>query len=375
MPDAAGYTWDREAVRFRDSSGRFVPQTRVREAIDAFATGVADELEQLTRRLIAGEINDAQWEIDAKGLLKSAHIATAAIASGGRDKLTPVSLGKVGSRLKKEYEYLFNLSRARGRGEVSDAQLIARIRMFGEGSTRAYESARRGEMIDAGYTRERRVIASSVPCPECQDYAARGWQHVGTLPATGEACSCRSNCKCYFIFEGKSARRGVITPPDSPVSIEQPPASKPRAKPPAPGNLPAKDAPLPSPDLPGLTFTASDRSQQSKDKVVWVDVRRLDTAWAADDPGFRVQPGGQGPSARPSSYTAFGDYLSRSLAMGRPIEMSRVYLDGSGKISFLDGRHRFAWMRDNGMGRVPVAVPKEAARRLARAYGIRGPER
>jgi hypothetical protein len=372
MPAAATsgvFAWDREAVRFRDAStGRFVPQSRVREAIDAFADGVADELESLTRRYLAGSLDIAEWEESARSTIKAAHMATAAIAAGGRDRMGPIQAGRAGSRIRREYEYLFNLSRSVERGDVSDAQLLARIRLFGLGSTRAYEAARRGEMINAGFSEEARFTHATNSCGPCLDYASRGWVPIGTLPSTGTECDCVSNCKCTFSYRGKRS-----APADSESAPEPPPALAAQSRPPAPSKLPPKDAPLASPDDPAVLFTASDRSRQSSDKVVWVDASTLDAAWAADDPAGSVETGGTGPSSRPGAYAAFGDFLARSRATGRQVEMSRVYMDRAGKIDFLDGRHRFAFERDRGFRLVPVAVPKEAARRFARRYGVSGP--
>ena len=47
-----------------------------------------------------------------------------------------------------------------------------------------------------GTTEERRVLGNAEHCPECIEYAARGWVPVGTLPVPGEQSSCRQNCRC-----------------------------------------------------------------------------------------------------------------------------------------------------------------------------------
>jgi len=33
-------------------------------------------------------------------------------------------------------------------------------------------------------------------CPECQNYAAQGWQPIGSLPMPGRDCRCYDRCRC-----------------------------------------------------------------------------------------------------------------------------------------------------------------------------------
>lgn len=43
------------------------------------------------------------------------------------------------------------------------------------------------------------------------------------------------------------------------------------------------------------------------------------------------------------------------------IEVPEVYVDQDGIASFTNGRHRFAYMRDIGLKRIPVAMSRESA--------------
>ena len=46
-----------------------------------------------------------------------------------------------------------------------------------------------------------------------------------------------------------------------------------------------------------------------------------------------------------------------------------VCLDQDGEISFTDGRHRFAWLRDHGLKVLPVQVPPEKALLIEARFG------
>lgn len=281
MPDG-GFRWEAESLRFRGPDGRFVDAARVRAAVDAAASVASDELEAIARRYSAGSIDLATWEKESRAVLRRSHVAVAAIAAGGKDRMSPAAVGRVGGRLRSEYEYLFLLAREVDRGDVSPAQLAARARMFGAGTTRSYEAARRAEMTTAGYREEKRTTHSGDSCPECLEYESRGWQPIGTMPGTGESCSCRSRCLCTFEYRGRDQSASAATtaatvaaeddgfelsgftpradePPPPPPPVVPPPRPAPIAPPakqptPAPKPEPAPEPPPTAPAARGVPY-------------------------------------------------------------------------------------------------------------------------
>lgn len=104
------------------------------------------------------------------------------------------------------------------------------------------------------------------------------------------------------------------------------------------------------------------------DSVVWIDVRALDASWAPSSE--RVGPGGTG-AAIEGRYEKFGTWLHASRVA---VHMPFVGFDGEGPdapVVFTDGRHRFAWLRDRGLRRMPVAAAPSGAGRLAGRFGVR----
>jgi hypothetical protein len=100
------------------------------------------------------------------------------------------------------------------------------------------------------------------------------------------------------------------------------------------------------------------------DVVVWVSVARLDASWKGDT-GYYIGRGGTG-AAVAGRYEKFGDWFRR----GDPIEMSVVsYDEERGCISFTDGRHRFAWLRDNGLRYLPVQVAQDQCTLIEALFG------
>jgi len=102
----------------------------------------------------------------------------------------------------------------------------------------------------------------------------------------------------------------------------------------------------------------------SKDYVlVNVDTAKLDAEWkASDPPGFYVGPGGT-ENAIHGRYERFQKWLKDN--PGTPIEAPLISYndyDDRGGVSFTNGRHRFAVLRDMGYPRVSVMVPMSQAK-------------
>lgn len=99
------------------------------------------------------------------------------------------------------------------------------------------------------------------------------------------------------------------------------------------------------------------------DAVVWISIPKLDDAWSGSDEDY-VGPGGTG-AAIDGRYDQFGEWL---LSSGKPVEMPMVCLDHR-QIGFIDGRHRFAWLRDHGARVMPVQVPLNQADEFTTRFG------
>jgi hypothetical protein len=100
------------------------------------------------------------------------------------------------------------------------------------------------------------------------------------------------------------------------------------------------------------------------DVVVWISVAKLDASWK-NDGIYYVGVGACGPgNAKPTKYKAFGEWLKQ----GDPVWMPHIGIS-DGHVSFSDGRHRFAWLRDHGVRTLPVTVSPGIAAEIRRRFG------
>lgn len=96
------------------------------------------------------------------------------------------------------------------------------------------------------------------------------------------------------------------------------------------------------------------------DVVVWVSVPKVNDLWRKER-GFYLSP-----RVCPSleRYHRFGAWIQTNT----DVWMSHLGLYG-GRISFTDGRHRFAWFRDHGLEALPVTTERGHGAKLRRAVG------
>lgn len=86
------------------------------------------------------------------------------------------------------------------------------------------------------------------------------------------------------------------------------------------------------------------------DAAIWVDTAKLDRLWQRAADAY-IGSGG--------SEHAIGDRYTRVglwILAGRPLKMLQIAVSEEGELSFIDGRHRFAWLRDHGAKSVQVQL-------------------
>lgn len=166
-----------ERRRYLYPSGRAVPAPRVVTLRQRFIAGQEPGADELARQLAAGAITVAQWERQARDLVKRAYIAEYALGAGGRQMMGPRDYGRIGGLLPAQYRYLRGFAEEIAAGALSQAQIADRTTLYLASATQVFERARA-----AGYEGLR------LPC----------------YPADG-ATACRSRCRCSWRIEELTA--------------------------------------------------------------------------------------------------------------------------------------------------------------------------
>ena len=96
-----------------------------------------------------------------------------------------------------------------------------------------------------------------------------------------------------------------------------------------------------------------ERATRAGDKLVPLDVLKFDERFQQEQ-GWYIGVGGQGGIS--DRYPRFGKFIAENDI----IEASEVYVHEDGKVGFINGRHRYAWLRDQGITSIPVAMSTES---------------
>ncbi len=86
---------------------------------------------------------------------------------------------------------------------------------------------------------------------------------------------------------------------------------------------------------------------EAPDAVVWVDVAAFDQAWRLTDQ--YIVPGGA--NGQDDRYARVGRWFE----LHRHCWMMDATFDED-RVCFIDGRHRYSWLRDQGVEAVPLQV-------------------
>jgi ferredoxin len=134
--------------------------------------------------------------------IKSAHLASAALAKGGFAQMAPADYGRVGARLKEQYRFLNRFASQIESGQQGlNGQLPIRSEMYIQAARATYHATERREMEQRGVEEERSILGAADHCPDCLQEADKDWQLIGTLIPIGDRI-CLTRCACVFDYRG-----------------------------------------------------------------------------------------------------------------------------------------------------------------------------
>lgn len=200
VPNAPNFRYNAAAKRYIGSNGRFVKVERIRGALDAFITGTVEQIEVISTQLLSGEISLAQWQTEMMLHVKNANLAGASLERGGWYNMSQADFGKMGQKIRGEYEYLRTFANQIEAGtQPLDGRLVQRARLYGEQSRVSYYEFASDSAKKDGFAEEKSILTPSESCGECIQEASRGWVPLGDLIPIGER-ECLSNCNCYMQY-------------------------------------------------------------------------------------------------------------------------------------------------------------------------------
>jgi hypothetical protein len=198
------YRWNEVAARYISANGRFVARTAVRLALDEAIVNGAERMVALSRQVQAGTMSLADWQLQMMAEIKATHLASGAAASGGWAQLSQADYGRIGQRIRVQYQYLRNFADEIASGKQRlDGTLIRRTELYNRAGRETYHLVERTEMGQRGYDQERSVLRPGDNCRGCIEEDRKGWQPLGSLVPIGQR-DCRTNCRCFVEYRNRA---------------------------------------------------------------------------------------------------------------------------------------------------------------------------
>lgn len=194
-----GFTFDRRSARYRDTSrGQFVSRRTILNLLEQQINGAEKRLGDIVTAMHEGAMSPAYGQTLLRDELRRVHLQNAALGAGGFDRLSFREYGRAGRSLRDSYSRMTNLTNDLKAGKVTLPQALNRISGYvGEARVNFLAAERDAVRATGRAYEERRTLHARESCPDCERYAAMGWQPLGMLPVPGEGNTrCRSNCRC-----------------------------------------------------------------------------------------------------------------------------------------------------------------------------------
>jgi hypothetical protein len=198
---AHNFAWDVVTQRYRDArSGQFASQRTVTMLLNRQITVAQKETRSLGQQLLDKKIDVTQWRDATRVQLKVIHATQAAKAVGSFDQMTQVEWGRVGGKLKFQFDRLENLANEVATGKQSlDGRFTQRVNMYAEAGRGTFAATEAETKQDSGKTEYRNILHPAEHCQGCLDETAKGWVRIGGLVPIGQR-QCRVNDKCSYEY-------------------------------------------------------------------------------------------------------------------------------------------------------------------------------
>jgi hypothetical protein len=209
MPNPASrYSYLPDLGKYRDSkTGRFVQQSKITSLLRRQTTVTQKEMRALSQDLADKKIDLTAWRDGMRDKIKTIQVNQAAAAKGGYDRMTQVDYGRVGGKLRYQYERLdIFASQIQNKAQPLDGRFTQRVDMYAKSGHATYEATRGNVMGDMGADEEINVLHPAEHCQDCLDETARGWQPLGTISQIGSR-QCRVNDQCTMRYRNSKTGR------------------------------------------------------------------------------------------------------------------------------------------------------------------------
>jgi len=202
--ESNSFYWNANSQQYHYANGNKKGQfVREKDVVRITKKAIEYELQagnKITKDLLSGKINVSTWEQKTAQSIRNLAIYQYSLGIGGIKQMDWRDHAEISGKVNLQYQYLRGFSRDIIQGNLSEAQILARVQMYYNKTRHFYEDGRLEGHARNGFLWERRVLAAFHSCDDCVRYSGVGWVKIRTLPNPGESCQCRANCKCVKYY-------------------------------------------------------------------------------------------------------------------------------------------------------------------------------
>ena len=197
------YVFDAVSDRYRDTeTGRYVNRSDALAYVERSFDASRGVVNNYAAAVIGGQISPADWRNQMREEIKGEYIRQYLLGRGGRGSMTDEDWGSTGGMISEQFKWLDSFADEVAAGDMSEAQIAARARMYVNSAREAYERghyrAVRGTKDEAHWD----IDTGKENCDDCIAQSDRGWipiDQIDIYPGQGQT-QCKTNCGCSFSY-------------------------------------------------------------------------------------------------------------------------------------------------------------------------------
>ncbi len=210
LKDAIEFTFNPKLGRpnggYINEKGQRVPELAVRQALAKVISGAEEQMVQIGRDLIAGDITGQKAYLAVRQKAKLIKGLSAAMAKGGIERMTASDWGAIGPPTKEDYKAIDAIFSQIKSGEMPlDGRFTNALRAQAKKGNNLYHKTKKLNAKSQGFGLVKNVLGQGEHCkpnkgrPGCPEETARGAVPIDEMSDIGDR-ACWGNCTCHLVF-------------------------------------------------------------------------------------------------------------------------------------------------------------------------------
>ncbi len=171
--------WNEASNRYHHRNGTeyFMSRQQVLDYVNQSISAAGNVTDQLASLVANGQLAPTDWNDLMRQEIKDEYIRQYLLGRGGREQMTAQDWGSIGGMIGDQYRFLDGFFANVATGELTEAQIAARARMYINSAREGFErgQARAYGLSLPQYPGDGRTVCLCITTPESLVLTKRGW--------------------------------------------------------------------------------------------------------------------------------------------------------------------------------------------------------